>query len=114
MSTSSGGRLNELRSMIQSSRSEQAATANAISTDLKRVVTIVDSIEEEVGAGGSDSGKEIQQMKEDIAKMNAGDLTERTTRRRKAMENNVGEKMQRTMVYDPEWMGRLGQKKWKP
>ena len=35
--------------------------------------------------------KEIQQMKEDIAKMNAGETTERTKRRRKAMENDPGE-----------------------
>ena len=36
--------------------------------------------------------KEILQVKQDIAKMNSGDTTERTVRRRKVMEIDVGEK----------------------
>ena len=36
--------------------------------------------------------KEIEQMKEHIDKMNAGEANERTSRRRKAMENETREK----------------------
>ena len=71
-------------------------------TDVKRVVAKVDTIEEEVGATKKilektnsrvekieeaiqEHAKKSQQMEEEIAKMNAGEATERITRRRKAM-----------------------------
>ena len=38
-----------------------------------------------------ENAKKNQQMKEDMAKMNSGDPTERTVRRRKVMEIDVGE-----------------------
>ena len=123
MSTSSGSCLEELRFMIQSLstgvqnssnlgeviRSEHAATANAITnlgTDVKRVITKVDIIEEEVERRRrylrrrtqkveeaiQEHEQKIQQMEEDIAKTNAGENNERTTRIRKPMESDLGEK----------------------
>ena len=91
---------------------EQAATASAITimgTDVKRVVTKVDVIEDEVGGTKKllektnlrveeaeeaiqEHAKNIQQMEEDLAKMNAGGTSERMTRRRKTMEHDAGGK----------------------
>ena len=92
---------------------QQAATASeitAMGSDVRRVVTKVDVIEEEVGAAEKlhektnmrvetveeaiqEHAKKIQQMKEDLAKMNAGvGPAERITRRRKTMENDAVEK----------------------
>ena len=84
------------------------ATTNAIAhvgTDVKRVVSKVDIIEEEVGATKmilektnlrvekvevaiQEHAKTIPQMEDEKAKMNAGETSERTTRRRKAMESD--------------------------
>ena len=89
-------------------RCEQVATTNAIAhvgTDVKSVVSKVDIIQEEVGATKKilektnlsvekvevaiqEHAKTIPQMEDDIAKMNAGESSERTTRRRKAMESD--------------------------
>ena len=96
--------------------------------DDKSVATKVDTIEEEVTATKkalekTNSGvervdraiqkhtKKIQQMEEEMAKINAGvRTTERLTRRRKTMENEIGEKRTMdTIIYYPEWMGGLGQ-----
>ena len=91
---------------------EQPATACALSvmgSDLKKVVTKVDVIEKKVGATKKLLEKtnirveeaeeaikviaeKIQQMEEDIAKMNAGGNVERITRRKKTMEDDAGEK----------------------
>ena len=48
----------------------------------------VEKVEEAI----QERSKKIQQMEEDLAKMNAGGPTERITRRRKKMENDGGEK----------------------
>ena len=126
ISTSSGVQFDELENIIQSlavgvqksntlgevMRSEQAATASAITimgTDVKRLVTKVDLIEEQwvatkkifektnsrvekVEEAIQEHAKKIQQMEEDIAKMNAGGTLERIARGRKTMENDTGEK----------------------
>ena len=112
---------------------QQAATASAITakeSDVRRVVTKVDVIEEEVGAAKKllektnmrverveeaiqVHAKKIQQMEEDLAKMNAGvGPAERITRKRKTIKHDAGEKRERTantILHHVEWMGVLGQ-----
>ena len=106
--STSGAQFDELKNMIQSlaarvqtsadeAKREQAATTSAVTmmgTDVKRVVTKVDVIEEEVGATKKllektnlrvgqveeaiqEHAKKIQQMEEDLANMNAGGTAER-------------------------------------
>ena len=48
--------------------------------------------EEKVEEAIQERAQKIQQMEEDLAKMNAGGTAERITRRREAMENDAGEK----------------------
>ena len=67
-------------------------------SDVKRVVTKVDVIEEEVGATKkllektNQRVEKVQQIEYDVAKKNAGGTAERITRRRKTIENDVAEK----------------------
>ena len=121
-------------------RSEQAATANAIAnmvTDIvnmgqmskgssRRWTLLKKKLEQrrrslrkrtqewkKVEEAIQEHAKKIQQMEEEIAKMNAGEATERITKRRKAMESDLGGK------YKGRWspsfitlngrMGGLGQ-----
>ena len=148
MSTSSANRLDELKCMtqslaagvqssmqslaagVQSSREEQAVTSNAIATDLKRVITKVDTIEvvgatkkvlektisrlRKVEEDIQEHAKKIQLMEEEIAKIKTGEISERITRRRKSMESDLGE-VQGTMVthvHHTQWVGWTGTGRW--
>ena len=92
---------------------EQAATASAVAAmevDVRRVVTKVENIEEEVSATKKllektntrvervegaiqEHAKKIQQMEEDLVNISAGVGTAgRITRRRKTMEHELGER----------------------
>ena len=130
--STSGAPFDALKKMIQlltagaqtsaaEAKREQSATTSSttfMETDVKRVVEEVHHTKkllektnlrvEKVEEAIQEHAKKIEEMEEDLAKMNAEWTAERITRRKESMKNDAAEKDEGQILHYLAWMCGLG------